>query len=143
MSFLQVVIREVDQFRQVEKDVQEGTIESLSHAGGAIRKSAMQSIKNRIGKPGTNPSPSGTPPRTTRGQLRSSIFYSVDEADVFGGDSTVFIGPSERKMEGIGELHEFGGRFRKARYPERPYMRPALERIRPRLPDYWQDTIVI
>jgi hypothetical protein len=76
------------------------------------------------------------PPHSRRGQLRRAIAYSVDKQR-----QVVVIGPERDAVGTSGSAHEFGGRYRRERYPKRPYMGPALERIQDRLPDFWASSV--
>ncbi len=40
-----------------------------------------------------------------------------------------------------GNAHEFGGKFRREHYPKRPFMGPALEKVKDRLPPMWAGSI--
>jgi hypothetical protein len=106
-------------------------ITNLGHAGAALRLAARRSIRTR-----QKPSPVGTPPHSRRGQLRRAIAYSVDKAR-----GLVVIGPERDAVGKSGSAHEFGGRYRRERYPKRPYMGPALEKIQDRLPDFWANSV--
>ena len=48
---------------------------------------------------------------------------------------------AEPRAIAVAAAHEFGGRFRQERYQKRPFMGPALERIRPRLARMWAGTL--
>ncbi len=123
--------------QKVLRKVRRANIVTLGHAGAALRLTARRSIRRRKG-----PSAPGTPPHTHTGALRSSIVYSVEKhAD------RVVIGPAFGGVGLSGALHEFGGRRRArrrgraARYKPRPFMGPALEKIKPRLPRMWAGSI--
>ena len=109
----------------------QANITSLGHAGAALRLAARRSIRNR-----KKASPVGTPPHSRRGQLRRAIAYSVDKPR-----QVVVIGPERDAVGKSGSAHEFGGRYRRERYPKRPYMGPALEKLQDRLPDYWTNSV--
>lgn len=66
------------------------------------------------------PSPPGSPPYTLRGKLPRAIQYAA-----FHGNAV--IGPVFSIAGTGGEPHEQGGEYRGAKYPQRPFMRPALE----------------
>ena len=120
-----------DEIGKVIARAKRANIENLGHAGGAIRKAAQHSIRKS-----PEPSASGTPPHTRRGLLRKSILYAVEKAR-----SRVVIGPSVNIVGPAGMPHEFGGPFRKERYPRRPFMGPALDKVRDRLPWYWEASV--
>lgn len=114
---------------KVHKKMQAATFTTLNQAGGAIRLIAKRSIKKGNKK---KPSSPGTPPHTLTKALPNSILYAV------GRDKTyVVIGPASNLISDVGAAHEFGGQYRKQRYPARPFMGPALIKGTPRLPENW------
>jgi hypothetical protein len=118
-------------FGRVKKAAKKAEFKNLGHAGATIRRIASRSI--RMGK---KPSASGTPPRTRKGALRKSILYAVDESK-----GSVIVGPSADLVGPVGGTHERGGPFRGGRYPARPFMVPALEKVIPQIPEMWRDSI--
>ena len=106
-------------------------IESLGHAGATIRLTAKRSIRKSA-----NPAQPGKPPKTRRGRLRNSIRFAVER-----NRQRVLIGPDHRIVGQSGRAHEFGGRYRKQRYPKRPFMGPALTKTKDRLPKHWAGSI--
>lgn len=117
--------------KRVVKAAQAGSIKSLGHAGGALRMTAKRSIKRA--KAG---SPEGTPPHTRKGQLRRAILYAVEKSK-----QSVVVGPDVSIVSTAGTAHEFGGRFRGERYPKRPFMGPALQKTKDRLPKMWAGSV--
>jgi hypothetical protein len=109
----------------------QANFKNLGHAGAALRLTARRSIRTR-----QKPSPPGAPPHTRRGQLKRAIAYSVDKQR-----QVVVIGPERDTVGKSGTAHEFGGRYRRERYPKRPYMGPALETLQDRLPDFWASSV--
>ncbi len=109
----------------------QANITSLGHAGAALRLTARRSIRTR-----KKTSLPGTPPHTRRGQLKRAIAYAVDKQR-----GVVAIGPERDGVGTSGSAHEFGGRYRRERYPKRPYMGPALEKLQDRLPDFWANSV--
>jgi len=59
---------------KVLRKVRRANIESLGHAGATIRLTAKRSIRKS-----PNPAEPGRPPKTRRGQLRSSIRFAVEK----------------------------------------------------------------
>jgi len=116
---------------KVLRKVRRANIESLGHAGAAIRLTARRSIRRS-----PRPSAPGKPPHTRRGQLRGAILYAVERAQ-----DRVIIGPDYAGIGLSATAHEFGGRYRRGRYPKRPFMGPALEKLRPRLPRMWAGSV--
>jgi hypothetical protein len=117
--------------KKVRDAARKGSITSLGHAGAAIRLQARHSIRK-----GKKPSPAGTPPHTRKGRLRNAIKYAVTE-----GKQSVVIGPDYVVAADSGVAHEFGGRFRRERYDKRPFMGPALENVKDRLPSMWAGSV--
>jgi hypothetical protein len=129
MIVLQVKTK--NSLRKLRSKAKQANITSLGHAGAAIRLAARRSIRTS-----SVPSSAGAPPHTRRGQLRRSILYAVnkDRGLVLVGPQFSFVGRSAR-------AHEFGGRYRRERFPKRPFMGPALEKLKPRLPRLWAGSI--
>lgn len=130
-----------DETAKLRKPVKQYNIEGLTHAAGIVRKTAQQSIRKRTG---VNYSAPGKPPKTRDGLLKKSIIYIVDKQA-----EEAVIGPTANVIGDIGALHEFGGvrTFKRkgkrvtGRYPARPFMGPAFEKILPRLPESWRRKI--
>lgn len=116
---------------RVKKAAQRATFDNLGHAGAAIRLTARRSI--RRSKQASAP---GKPPSTRKGRLRSAIRYAVEK-----NRSRVVIGPEHSVVADAGRAHEFGGRFRSERYVRRPFMGPALEENKQRLPRLWAGSV--
>ena len=104
---------------------------SLRRAGAYVRKSARNAVfKSK------RASEKGTPPHTRRGLLKRSILFGVDKSRM-----SVVIGPA-KKFIGISMIaHEFGGMYRRRRYPKRPLMGPTLQKTAPQLPKLWEDAV--
>jgi len=117
--------------KTVLRKARRANIESLGHAGAAIRLTARRSIRRRKG-----PSAPGTPPHTHTGALRGAILYAVEK-----NREQVVIGPAFAGVGTSAMAHEFGGRYRKARYHQRPFMGPALEKVKDRLPRMWGGSV--
>ena len=117
---------------KLKRAVKTATFVSLNNAGGAIRLTASRSIKIN-----DDPSPVGTPPHTRKSkQLRHAIKYAVEKSR-----GTVVIGPDVANVGTSGKAHEFGGQFRREHYDRRPFMGPALEAVRDRLPALWAGSV--
>ena len=124
-------VQTIDQSRNVIAAANRASFENLGHAAAVIRKTAMLSIK-------TSPKPSkvGKPPHTRRGKIRRAIVYAVSKDKL-----DAIIGPMASRVGTAGEAHEFGGEYKGQQFPERPFMGPALEKERDRLPSYWRGTV--
>jgi hypothetical protein len=108
-----------------------GSIQSLGHAGAAIRLAARHSIRKS-----PKPSPAGSAPHTRKGRLRNAIKYAVIAAS-----RAVLIGPDAEIAGTSGKAHEFGGHYRNENYERRPFMGPALEKTKDRLPSFWANSV--
>jgi phage gpG-like protein len=111
----------------VERKVKDGNIQALNHAAAAIRLTARRSIRRS-----DKCSDPGTPPNTRKGQLREAILYAVEKEN-----ASAVIGPTYEAVGLSATAHEFGGMYMGSHFPIRAFMGPALEAIRPRLPDFW------
>ena len=123
--------------------VDRATRRVLSKFGAYVRRSARSSIRKR--KKVSEP---GKPPSSHTGLLRKFIFFGYDRAD-----QTVVIGPVPLRAKAEApELLEHGGRVhrkvgkrrrrvRTMTYRPRPYMQPAFEINKPKLPAMWKDSV--
>jgi len=115
----------------------------LSKAGAFIRTAARTSIRKR-----KKSAPPGKPPHSHEGSLRRLILFGYDQA----ADSVV-VGPVGFKKSVAPNVLEYGGETvvlsrrggrltsRKVNIAARPFMAPALERERPKLPLLWRNSI--
>jgi hypothetical protein len=123
--------RTKSQMQQVARKAKQANIQSLSHAGGAIRLAAVRSIRKRQGS-----APAGNPPYTHTRRLPRAIKYAVEK-----NRQAVVIGPDVESFGTAGKAHEHGGRYRREHYPKRPFMGPALEKTKDRLPKLWAGSV--
>ena len=96
----------------VRQKLRAGNIESLGHAGAAVRRAAKSSIKKR-----KRPSEKGTPPHTQTKNLPKSLLYAVERNREFA-----VVGPSSRfgrNIHKVAALHEFSGFVGNYRNPRR------------------------
>ena len=124
-------VKTKDETTKVLAKAKQGNFKSLGHAGAAIRLTAKRSIRKR-----KKASPEGQPPSTRRGQLRGAIMFDVEKHK-----GLVVIGPDHSKVGASGSAHEHGGRYKRQRYPKRPFMGPALEKTQDRLPKLWAGSV--
>ena len=111
--------------------VNKANYSALRSAGAYVRKAARNAVF--ISK---HASKKGTPPHTRRGLLKRSILFGVDKNRM-----SVVIGPA-KKFVGISMIaHEFGGMYRRRRYPKRPLMGPTLNKTAPELPKLWANAV--
>ena len=121
--------------------VDSATRSVLSKFGAFVRTAARHSIRKR--KAVSEP---GNPPSSHVGTLRRLIFFGYDPAR-----KSVVIGPTPFRSEvEAPPLLEYGGRAvrknRKGRnviatYKARPFMGPAFEQEKPKLPALWANSI--
>ena len=124
-------VRTRDDVKKVLRKVQQANIVSLGHAGATVRLTARRSIRRR-----KKAAPPGRPPHTRRGLLRQAIRYAVEKEQ-----QRVVIGPEHAIAGTSGAAHEFGGVYKGGRYAPRPFMRPAMEKIKDRLPRKWANSV--
>ena len=111
--------------------VARASVEILRRMGAYVR-----TVVRRKVRPGERPSPAGTPPHSRTGALKRGILFGVERHQ-----ASVVIGPSERFVGTSMAAHEFGGAYKRERYPKRPLMGPALKESTPRLARMWQDAV--
>ena len=130
--------------RAVLDAVDRGVRAVLSKFGAFVRTAAKHSIRKR--KAVSQP---GSPPSSHVGTLRRLIFFGYDPER-----KSVVIGPTPfAGTTGTAEappLLEYGGRARRkdrrgrtvtATYRPRPFMGPAFEQEKAKLPDLWAGSI--
>ena len=118
--------------RRILACVRSGNNTALRRAGAYIRKAA----RNRVSTLERSSAP-GSPPHSRRGLLKTSILFGVEKRA-----STAVIGPAETVIGTAMKAHEFGGTYRKRRYPKRPLMGPTLERTASKLPAMWENSVI-
>ena len=107
------------------------SLDALRRAGAYIRAVARRKV---VASP--KASPAGQPPHTRRGALKRGLLFGVDT-----GGERVLVGPGFRFVGTSMSAHEFGGGYRKERYPKRPLMGPALRESIPHLARMWRDAV--
>ncbi|QOJ16342.1 MAG: hypothetical protein HRU76_01490 [Phycisphaeraceae bacterium] len=117
----------------------------LSKAGAFIRTAAKTSIRKRKGS-----APPGAPPHSHEGSLRRLILFGYDKPN-----DSVVVGPVGFKKSDAPSVLEYGGdtvvlrrvggggklTSQKVKIAPRPYMAPALEKERPKLPLLWRNSV--
>ena len=117
--------------RRILVAVKSGNNIALRRAGAYIRKAA----RNRVSTSEKASAP-GSPPNTRQGLLKRSLLFGVDKQR-----ESAVIGPAENIIGTAMVAHEFGGRYRKRRYPKRPLMGPTLVKTATKLPDLWEKSV--
>lgn len=117
--------------RRILIAVRNGNNIALRRAGAYVRKAARNQVSasDRASAP-------GTPPHTRRGLLKNSLLFGVEKKK-----QSVVIGPAESIIGTAMAAHEFGGLYRKRRYPKRPLMGPTLEKTASKLPSLWEKSV--
>lgn len=118
--------------QRVKDRAKKGAITSLGHAAGSVRKAAREKIgltkKTR---------PPGEPAASPKRALFRGILYFVSPTKEWA-----VIGPSHARVGISGAEHEHGLTGRGGEeYPKRPFMAPALDEVRPRLPSYFRASV--
>lgn len=117
--------------RRILVAVRSGNNIALRRAGAYIRKAA----RNRVTTSDKASAP-GSPPHTRQGLLKQSLLFGVDSRR-----ESVVIGPAESIIGTAMVAHEYGGTYRKRRYPKRPLMGPTLEKTANKLPALWEKSV--
>lgn len=132
-----------NQTAKVAAKARKAGIASLSQAGAYIRGIAKKSIKVS-----PKPSPPGKQPHSRKGRLKRAILFAVEKPR-----QSVVIGPTATEAGQIGRTHEQGGteppkkrakgkvKGKARKYPPRPFMGPAFEIARNRLPKLWANSV--
>lgn len=116
----------------VVKATEKAKFENLRHAVASMRKDAASTIRRRKNK--NISSPEGTPPFTHVGFARQALRWFVDRTEAI-------MGFTFSKFGTVGATHEHGLEEEGRDYPERPTVRPALERGVVRFHQDWRATI--
>lgn len=107
------------------------SVDVLRRKGAYIRRVAQSKVRQS-----RNPSQPGEPPHTRRGALKRGILFGVDRRT-----GSVVVGPSIRFVGTSMQAHEFGGGYKRERYPKRPLMGPSLRESAPHLAKMWEDAV--
>ncbi len=130
LGFIGVRASSEDSFARVTAAVDKAKFRNLFHAAASISKDVKSTLEKSLG-----PSVPGSPPHTHRGVfLRRAIRYQANKQGAI-------IGPLASVVGDAGHAHEFGGKYRGTTYPERPFMRPALNRAIPRFAGSWRGSV--
>jgi phage gpG-like protein len=122
--------------RKLRRMSQEKIHDYLMRLAAYIMRTAQRSMRYR--SPRGKPAPPGSPPKAAR---NNPLLRKVWERfTVRVSPPVVVVGPKHfRSSGGVPAVHEFGGvlkvsKTKRARYPARPYLAPALkialERVR-------------
>ncbi len=117
--------------RMLVMAVGRGNLNALKSAGAYIRAAARHSVSQS-----PKASAPGSPPHTRRGLLKRSLLFGVERKR-----QSVVVGPAESLIGTSMTAHEFGGVYRRRRYPRRPLMGPTLSRTARQLPKLWENSV--
>ncbi|TWT40518.1 hypothetical protein RAS1_42300 [Phycisphaerae bacterium RAS1] len=126
--------------RRVTGAVDRTSRRALSRGGAFIRTSARSSIRTR-----RRASRPGQPPSSHSGLLRRWILFAYDPARKSVVIGAAALNGTRRLRNPVPSVLEFGGEARIGKrsvsIAARPYMRPAYEKERPKLPRRWAASI--
>ena len=120
----------------IESAADKATVRNLSKFGAFVRTTARRSVRKRKGI-----SVAGKPPHSHTGDLRSGILFAYD-----ANARSVVAGPFKfNRPSNLGAL-EYGGVTTNAKGNDvdiaaRPFMTPAFEAEKAKLPDIWANSI--
>jgi len=123
-------IRFVDNLSRLATVADRARRRYLYRAAAYVRTTARRSIRRR-----KSPSAPNSPPSTRTGRLKKAIRFYVDQAR-----GLALVGPSVDVVGPAGAEHEHGGQWRDEHFAPRPYMGPAYELTRPKLPDFYRQS---
>ena len=105
--------------------------EFLRRAGAYVRTVARRKVL-------TSPKASapGQPPHSRRGLLKRGILFGLER-----DGKSVLVGPGFNLVGESASAHEFGGKYRRERYPKRPLMGPSLKESAPHVAKMWQGAV--
>jgi len=115
----------------MKRAVEKGSLASLRQAGAYVRKSARHAVHRS-----KKSSLAGTPPHTRRGLLKRSLLFGVEKSRM-----AVVIGPAYQFVGISMTAHEFGGMYRRRKYPKRPLMGPTLQKTAPNISKLWANSV--
>lgn len=111
--------------------VAKASVDILRRMGAYVRTVARRKVKTS-----KNPSTPGSPPHSGTGALRRGLLFGVEARN-----KRVLVGPGFQFVGTSMAAHEFGGGYKKERYPKRPLMGPSLKESTPHLARFWQDAV--
>jgi len=128
------------------REVARANRKALSESGKEVKREAKALVKRRKGTRGRNKagrftrargggSKPGEPPSRVSGDLHRSIKYET-------GRTIVLVGAT-RPLGSHGSILTWGRKVtsKTGELRERPFMAPALERVRGRLPEKWRNRL--
>lgn len=125
----QVNVKTESTFGAVRTAADRAAFRNLGHAAASISRDAKSTIEKSA-----DASQPGKPPHSRRGKLKRAIRFAYDK-------TSAVIGPMFSSVGTSGEAHEFGRNYKGQKFPERPFMGPALERAKPRFARSFQGAV--
>ena len=116
-----------------------GLLARIAHATKDILKRAgayVRSVARRKVSVSPKASAPGRPPHSRRGLLKRAILCGLDR-----NGKSVLAGPGFNFTGESAAAHEFGGRYRRERYPKRPLMGPSLKESAPHIARMWNGAV--
>lgn len=107
------------------------SVDVLKRMGAYVR-----TVARRKAHASPKPSTAGTPPHSSTGALKRGILFGVEKRR-----QSAVVGPSEKHVGTSMAAHEFGGGYKRERYPKRPLMGPSLKESVPHLAKMWRDAV--
>lgn len=126
--------------KKVKSSVDKTTRAVLSRFGAFVRRTARGSIRSR-----KRPSRPGRPPSNRTGLLKRFIFFGY-ETD----SKSVVIGPAKlNRSSNAPQVLEHGGKTKvtagketkRVKIAARPFMAPAFDKEKDKLPQMWKDSV--
>lgn len=111
--------------------VAKASVDILKRMGAYVRMVARRKVKSS-----DRPSTPGSPPHSKTGALKRGVLFGLEKRE-----KRVVVGPGFKFVGTSASAHEFGGRYKKERYPKRPLMGPALRESIPHLAKMWRDAV--
>ncbi len=128
-QFVSFKVRTEQNFGAVKTAAEKAAFRNLGHAAASISRDAKSTIEKS-----TEASQPGRPPHSRRGKLKRGIRFAYDKASAIIGPMFSAVGTSV-------EAHEFGRAYKGDKFPERPFMGPALQRAIPRFAQGWKSSV--
>ena len=111
--------------------VAKASLDVLKRIGAYVSTVARRKVHTS-----SKPSTAGTPPHSQTGALKRGILFGVEKRR-----QSVIVGPSEKFVGTSMTAHEFGGAYKRERYPKRPLVGPSLKESAPHLAKMWRDAV--
>ena len=143
---LTVEFAAVLEFDKVVHAAHEGSVRQMFKLGNLLKKVSSRSLKKKqvprklksgrmqkkkVSKPGSPPFS-----HAPRFALRRMIRFEVDKVA-----PNLFVGVPESKSDGFAGAHELGLNYKGQHFKARPFMRPALDKMLPKISEQFKDIL--